>query len=102
MFSAATSPFSSSGLRIRLCHTVYSSQGDARRKWINEKASSIEFWIGVPVTAHRRSACSAKTARADWVARPLTSCASSSTTRRQRSANGGEVPPAAQSLASTP
>ena len=32
------------------------------KKWINEKKSSNEFWIGVPVRSHRRAEFKAKQA----------------------------------------
>eukprot|EP00962_Isochrysis_galbana_P006248 scaffold1690_cov118-Isochrysis_galbana.AAC.3 len=59
--------------------------------------------MGVPETAHRRSDVRAQAARATFVVRPLMTCASSSTTRRQRVANrGGGVLRAAEAEVSAP
>eukprot|EP00962_Isochrysis_galbana_P055983 scaffold27803_cov81-Isochrysis_galbana.AAC.1 len=64
----------------------------SRRKWRSEKSSLTEFWMGVPVRSHRRSARRAKAAQAACEVCDLIAWASSSTTRRHTTPKRADPP----------
>ena len=92
-----------SGASIAACHHARSSQGRAPRKASSPwRSPSRPRPIGVPLTPHRWTPCSARAISAALAVEDSTSCASSSTMRHHVSESNGEQSSRARLSAAAP